>query len=180
MSWEPVSIVVPLAALAVGVAGGVILGRRSGRAWSRIVELEATAERLEKERESAQAELVAGREELARTREGFERYRGRVGEHFAGTSDLLRELTLQYRAVYDHLAQGAGALCPEALEQISQGLDREAIPGAAAAEGEGSRAAAPEEDSEAAEEQPHAAARDETWVESLRSLIGDSSPRSDG
>ncbi len=87
------------------------------------------------ELERAQAEVRAGKEELERTqaevragREELERYQGKVANHFAGTSERLRELTLQYRAVYNHLAEGAGDLCPEGFEKLEDGLRLDALP----------------------------------------------------
>ena len=76
--------------------------------------------------ERAEAEIVAGRDELERTREGLERYRGKVADHFVGTSERLRELTLQYRAIYNHLAEGAGELCPQGFEKLEGGLGLDA------------------------------------------------------
>ena len=55
-------------------------------------------------------------------------YRGKVADHFAGTSERLRELTLQYRAIYNHLAEGAGELCPESFEKLEGGLGLDALP----------------------------------------------------
>lgn len=74
------------------------------------------------------------------------RYRHEVSEHFGQTSQLLRDLTLQYRNVYEHLAEGARTLCPEAGTLLPGSL-AEALParasdaprtnGAAAAEADG-------------------------------------------
>jgi uncharacterized membrane-anchored protein YhcB (DUF1043 family) len=80
------------------------------------------------ELERAQAEIQTGKEELERTREGHELYRGKVADHFVGTSERLRELTFQYRAIYNHLAEGAGELCPEGFEKLEGGLGLDALP----------------------------------------------------
>ncbi len=111
-----------LATLAAGLAAGGLLGRRFSTAAARIRELESRNEVLHKEHERALAELAVARDEARRLQREFEDYRGCVAEHFSGTSDLLRELTVQYRAVYDHLTRGASALCPEGFV----GLDAEA------------------------------------------------------
>jgi hypothetical protein len=116
------------AILLVGVALGFLLGRRTSAARARARQFEAELEDLRKEHERAQAEILAGRDELERTREGLERYRGKVADHFAGTSERLRELTLQYRAIYNHLAEGAGELCPEGFEKLEGGLGLDALP----------------------------------------------------
>ena len=98
--------------LLVGMAG-FLLGRRmslSARRWRAL-----------------QEELAAAREQGQRIQEELESYRGRVAEHFARTSEKLHDLTLQYRAVYDHLARGAGELCPEGFEKLEGGLGLDAL-----------------------------------------------------
>jgi uncharacterized membrane-anchored protein YhcB (DUF1043 family) len=109
------------AMLLAGVVLGFLIGRRSSAARARARQLEGELEELRKEQERAQAEIQAGREKL-------DRYRGKVADHFAGTSERLRDLTLQYRAVYNHLAEGAGELCPEGFEKLDGGLGLDALP----------------------------------------------------
>jgi uncharacterized membrane-anchored protein YhcB (DUF1043 family) len=130
------------AILLAGAALGFLFGRRTSAVRARALELEAELEELRKEHELAQAEILAGREdlaraeaevragrdEIARTREGFESYRGKVADHFVGTSERLRELTFQYRAIYNHLAEGAVELCPEGFEKLEGGLGLDALP----------------------------------------------------
>jgi len=116
------------AILLVGVVLGLLLGRRTSAARARARQLEGELEELRKEHERAQAEIQAGREELERTREGLESYRGKVSDHFVGTSERLRELTFQYRAIYNHLAEGAGELCPEGFQKLEGGLGLDALP----------------------------------------------------
>lgn len=91
-----------LLALALGLFLGWALGRRTNRARARL-------RRLESELEASRAEL--------------EMYRERVVEHFSRTSDLLRHLTIQYRKVYDHLADGARSLCPDETPSLGQGIE---------------------------------------------------------
>jgi uncharacterized membrane-anchored protein YhcB (DUF1043 family) len=45
-------------------------------------------------------------------------YRGQVNQHFAQTSELFHGLTERYRAVYQHLATGAHALCSNGQEAL--------------------------------------------------------------
>jgi uncharacterized membrane-anchored protein YhcB (DUF1043 family) len=144
------------AILLVGVVVGLLLGRRTSAARARARQLEGQLEHLQKEHERSQAEIQAGREELEqaqaeirtgrdalesaqteiregrdelqRTREGLESYRGKVTDHFVGTSERLRELTFQYRAIYNHLAEGAGELCPEGFQKLDGGLGLDALP----------------------------------------------------
>ena len=51
--------------------------------------------------------------ELDQLAERFTDYRDQVGQHFMHTSDLVKEMTRSYRAVYEHLATGAHHLCAE-------------------------------------------------------------------
>jgi uncharacterized membrane-anchored protein YhcB (DUF1043 family) len=60
--------------------------------------------------------------------EEMSRYRQEVADHFAQTSKLLRDLTLQYRNVYEHLAEGARTLCPEAGTLLPGSLAEAALP----------------------------------------------------
>lgn len=49
--------------------------------------------------------------ELEKLRAEHEAYRGSVTRHFETTSELVASMTESYKAVYDHLAQGARSLC---------------------------------------------------------------------
>jgi uncharacterized protein len=51
--------------------------------------------------------------ELNQLSERFTDYRDQVSQHFMHTSDLVKEMTRSYRAVYEHLATGAYHLCTE-------------------------------------------------------------------
>ena len=101
-----------LGALVVGIGLGALLSRGAAR------------------RESARARELA--EELHAAETAHKRYRGEVAEHFGETSRRLRDLTLQYKSVYEHLADGARTLCPERAIEIAPSLV-EAIPLAASA-----------------------------------------------
>jgi uncharacterized membrane-anchored protein YhcB (DUF1043 family) len=57
--------------------------------------------------------------ELEQLKERFNDYRDQVTRHFMRTSDLVQEMTQSYRAVYEHLANGAQHLCGE-VENTSQ------------------------------------------------------------
>ena len=60
--------------------------------------------------------------ELDELKERFTDYRDQVTQHFMRTSDLVQEMTQSYRAVYEHLANGAQHLCGEvdSTSQLSQ------------------------------------------------------------
>jgi uncharacterized membrane-anchored protein YhcB (DUF1043 family) len=120
-----------LVGLAVGLAAGVVLGRRTNRvrAYARGLEQKLEEQRLVQERLAEGAQ--AAQDELKRRRQEAEAYRGQVSEHFGDTSRLLRELTLQYRAVYEHLAEGARDLCAEGSIPLDVGLpESPLLPGA--------------------------------------------------
>ena len=86
--------------LLVGVVlGALLLGRRSASAKK----LAALETELEEERQQA-----AG-------------YREAVTKHFDGTSDLFRDLTRNYAALYAHLAEGARGLSPDRVPELGRG-----------------------------------------------------------
>lgn len=114
-------------ALAV-VVGAFAAGRRTGRGSARARELEVVVEDLRKDHECALSELEVAKHELKRTQRELDRYRDDVNDHFTGTSELLRELTLQYRAVYDHLSHGAALLCPDGSPALESGFAAGALP----------------------------------------------------
>jgi uncharacterized membrane-anchored protein YhcB (DUF1043 family) len=111
----------------VGLGAGVLLGRRSSAAAARARALESELEVERSARERALEEKRTVEEELTRARAESDRYRERVVEHFYGTSEQLRALTVQYRAVYEHLAEGAQALCPEAFQALRASLEVPAL-----------------------------------------------------
>lgn len=99
--------------LLAGVLLAFWLGRRTGAGHARLKELEGALTDARSERERAEGELGT--------------YKGQVADHFAETSQKLHDLTLQYRAVYDHLAAGAAELCPQSLEKLDGGLGLDAL-----------------------------------------------------
>jgi len=110
-----------LAAIAVA-AGGFLVGRLANPTRARIGALQTKLETAQKERELAQASLESARAEIERARAERERYGQEVVDHFQATSDLMRDLTVQYRAVYDQLTRGATTLCPEGSVGLQSGL----------------------------------------------------------
>ena len=59
--------------------------------------------------------------ELNQLNERFTDYRDQVSQHFMHTSDLVKEMTRSYRAVYEHLATGAYHLCADEPESTALG-----------------------------------------------------------
>jgi uncharacterized membrane-anchored protein YhcB (DUF1043 family) len=120
-----------LAIAALVVVGAFSVGLAFGRSRSRSA--------VERARE-AEDRLQLAEDEM-------NRYRHEVSEHFGQTSKLLRDLTLQYRNVYEHLAEGARTLCPEAGALLPGSLAEAALPAEASEPPRGNGAAAePEPD----------------------------------
>jgi hypothetical protein len=104
-----------LALVAVAGCGlGFAFGRLGGGAARRLRALERA--------------LAEERAAHDRVRKETEAYRKRVSDHFTETSERLHDLTLQYRAVYEHLARGATELCPEGFSKLEGGLGLDALP----------------------------------------------------
>ncbi len=61
--------------------------------------------------------------ELSEEREASRRYGQTVAEHFERTSDLFRELTHKYTALYTHLAKGARNLCADRAPTIGSAFE---------------------------------------------------------
>ena len=100
-------------ALVVGFAFG-----RAGQGAQRRRELEgelSVLRGLEEEARSVREDLER---RLSEAESRSDEYKQKVVEHFYGTSEQLRSLTLQYRAVFDHLADGARELCPEEIAEL--------------------------------------------------------------
>ncbi len=148
--------------LEIALTGGLLLavlafllGRATSAGGKRLTELQSTLD-----------DALAQREEARRDADD---YRARVASHFEQTSHQLHDLTLQYRAVYDHLAQGASELCPEGFEKLEGGLGLDALPeesGEAAAAAEDEQAAAAGEPAAAADEQAEESPKAESAEES--------------
>jgi uncharacterized membrane-anchored protein YhcB (DUF1043 family) len=108
-----------------GVLIGMAYGRSDTTSAQRVQELEA--------------QLHQHREELAK-------YREQVAHHFMQTADLLHTLTANYRAVYEHLADGAQTLCAGQVRSLTPAALRERL------------LSNNHQDQDAAEADPHAAA----------------------
>jgi uncharacterized membrane-anchored protein YhcB (DUF1043 family) len=109
------------AGLAVAVAA-FLVGRLTGGGAARRRELEEQLADAHEELSRAAAEMEDLLDQLGAARDEHEAYRLNVVDHFSGTSDLLRDLTVQYRSVYEHLTKGASTLCPEGFVGLTEGL----------------------------------------------------------
>jgi uncharacterized membrane-anchored protein YhcB (DUF1043 family) len=100
----------------IGLGTGIFL-RRGGVRTAR-----AEAQRLGNDLDAARAQLADAGEQLAAARRELESQRTAVAKHFERTSDLFRDLTHQYTALYAHLAEGARELCPEQRIPLASGF----------------------------------------------------------
>ena len=67
-------------------------------------------------------------EQIGRAEAEHAQYKASVSQHFVETSRRLRDLTLQYKSVYEHLADGARRLCPDGAVAIAPSLAEAALP----------------------------------------------------
>lgn len=101
--------------------GGALIGLVLGVVWGR-------------SRSRGDANRVLELEEQLRLAEAdHATYRSQVSGHFVETSRRLHDLTLQYKSVYEHLADGARTLCPEGAVAIAPSLAEAALPETASA-----------------------------------------------
>jgi uncharacterized membrane-anchored protein YhcB (DUF1043 family) len=117
-----------LVMLAGALVVGWLLGRFTGKAAAATRDLAAQIESLRKDGEHAAAELAAAKGLLERSRVEHEQYRDRVSEHFVGASDRFRDLSLQYRSLFDHLSESARDLCGEGFTPLEGDLAAGALP----------------------------------------------------
>ncbi len=111
--------------VAAGLAVAAVaffVGRVTGGGAKRRRELEEQLANAHEEISRLAEEAENLLEQLRLAREEHEAYRLSVVDHFSGTSDLLRDLTVQYRSVYEHLTKGASTLCPEGFVGLTEGL----------------------------------------------------------
>jgi len=94
----------------LAVAAALVAGIAIGLLWNRLVG-GSSSRGLLRSRE-AQRQLDVMRQEQ-------QHYRDQVSAHFQRTAELVNELTSNYRAVHNHLAQGARDLCPEAGDALA-------------------------------------------------------------
>jgi uncharacterized membrane-anchored protein YhcB (DUF1043 family) len=145
-----------VALLGAGVMVGLLIGRSRQRLLQRELEQLQSAlqrsrnevqqreealqhsrqelQRNQQELQRSQGELHQQQEELQRSQQDFfhsqeesRQYRTHVTQHFTQTADLLQTLTLNYRAVYEHLAAGAEVLCEGQVKTLTSETLRERL-----------------------------------------------------
>jgi uncharacterized membrane-anchored protein YhcB (DUF1043 family) len=99
------------ALLILGLAIGMLLGRRTSTAGQKYREVERELDQVLQDKKAYEDEVV---------------------EHFSDTAKLLNNLTESYRDVHNHLAKGAAALCqgegPVLLDRLENGRESAEIP----------------------------------------------------
>ena len=97
--------------LILGLAIGMLLGRRTSTAGQKYREVERKLDEVLQDKKAYEDEVV---------------------EHFSDTAKLLNNLTESYRDVHNHLAKGAATLClgegPVLLDRLEDGRDSAEIP----------------------------------------------------
>ncbi len=102
--------VLALASLVIGFTLGVVFGRGRGGNKQRMEELEGELRDTQEQLNEAQSQMSEQTE--------------RVSAHFGRTSDLLKAMTMQYRSLYEHLAEGANSLAPtDSAHSLANGDD---------------------------------------------------------
>lgn len=91
------TVVLMLVALCVGVAAGYWWGRSSSD--------------MAKQKETME-------QQLGQMQREFENYRMQVNQHFGTTASLINNMTASYRAVFEHLVQGAQQLSATERTQV--------------------------------------------------------------
>ncbi len=84
-------------------------------------------QRLREEIHQYQEEIQRSQQDFLRSQEETRQYRTQVTQHFTQTAELLQALTLNYRAVYEHLAVGAEALCDGQVKTLTSEALRERL-----------------------------------------------------
>lgn len=104
-------VAVASATLILGLALGLLMGRRSSPESQKYREVERKLDQVLQDKKAYEDEVV---------------------EHFSDTAKLLNNLTESYRDVHNHLAQGAANLCqgegPISLDRLEGGSDSAEIP----------------------------------------------------
>ncbi len=110
---------------AVAFLCGVFIGRSFSTGAKRIKALRVEIEETQADLAKTRSDLQETRVVLDETRQEASEYRHNVTEHFSKAADLFNSLTVNYRAVYEHLAKSSLALCDENTVMLSEGVPAE-------------------------------------------------------
>ncbi len=113
------------AAVPAGFLLGILVGRFFSTGARRIKALKGELEQMRADLDRTKADLTETRGALERARAESAAYHGKVTEHFVRAADLFNSLTVNYRAVYEHLANSSIELCDEHMVMLSEGVPGE-------------------------------------------------------
>ncbi|MDH5231133.1 MAG: YhcB family protein [Gammaproteobacteria bacterium] len=67
-----------------------------------------------RQNKSAQSEIDQLQQSLEQSQQALQDYRNQVSDHFQQSAGLFYQLTANYKAIYEHLSEGAVKLCDDA------------------------------------------------------------------
>ncbi len=107
--------------------GGLVLGHFFSTGAKRIKLLREEIQSTKMTLEQTRLELEQTKANLELARNESARYRQQVSEHFSVAADLFNSLTVNYRAVYEHLAIGSHNLCDEQVIMLNEPVPSEQL-----------------------------------------------------
>lgn len=117
------------------ITAGIVIGFAAGYFFSRLdTSMQKKCDELEQKLDTAHQEMT--------------NYKQDVTQHFVKTSSLINNMTQSYRAVYDHMAEGANNLCSSSMIAHAKNQGELDIPTAKLIETESSGEATPENKTE--------------------------------
>jgi uncharacterized membrane-anchored protein YhcB (DUF1043 family) len=100
-------------AMPVLFIGGLLIGRAYSPGGKRINSLKQEIRQTQADLDQTSSVLDQTQTALETAQGMSEEYRQQVTKHFSKTAELVNELTINYKAVYEHLATSAVNLCDE-------------------------------------------------------------------
>ncbi len=101
---------------------GIMVGRFFSTGAKRIKALKAEIERMRADLDKTRTEFDQTRIALEKAQSDSDEYHQRVTDHFSKAADLFNSLTVNYRAVYEHLAKSSLNLCDEHMVMLSDSV----------------------------------------------------------
>ncbi len=101
---------------------GMVIGRFFSTGAKRIKALKAEIEQVRADLDKTRTEFDQTRIALEKSQSDSDEYHQRVTDHFSKAADLFNSLTVNYRAVYEHLAKSSVNLCDEHMVMLSDNV----------------------------------------------------------
>ena len=101
---------------------GIVVGRFFSTGAKRIKALKAEIEHMRADLDKTRTEFDQTRMALEKSQADSDEYHQRVTDHFSKAADLFNSLTVNYRAVYEHLAKSSLNLCDEHMVMLSDSV----------------------------------------------------------